>query len=180
MATEDENLQRIAAAAIPHKLGKLYSRYGQPAPRLGEEMGAEQLGRSAPTLRLGEDGTAPSLGRARSESLQEPSEEERAARTEAESMRADLEEPRDTQGYTQGEERDAGDVDYESPEALAADHSNLMDGIRQLGLGDSTHGKVAADSSDMGPEDFWRLYGTRLEGQGITRDDFFAATGTEP
>jgi hypothetical protein len=50
MPTQDELLQRIAAAAIPRKLGHLYSRYGQPAPVLGDERPpAPQLGRDRPT-----------------------------------------------------------------------------------------------------------------------------------
>src|SRR6516225_3508210 len=49
MARQDELLQQIAAASVPHRLGRVYSRYGQPAPVLGDERGAlRTLGRDRP------------------------------------------------------------------------------------------------------------------------------------
>ncbi len=180
MAREDELLQRVAAAAIPHKLGRLYSRYGQPAPALGEERTAPVLGREAI---VGGRGVHAGGQAGRPESLQPASEEERGVEEQAtrDQVARDQDEYQaaGAQGRYQGEGEEP-EADDESPEALAADHSNLMDGLRSL-QADDRHVKLAEQFPAMGPEDFWRLYGHEIESKyHLSRDDFFAATGEEP
>jgi len=165
---DDEMLQKIAAAAQPHRLGLIYSRYGQPAPVLGESYGLKNLRQTAA------QGVADSGG-SEQEARDQEADEAAIDRLRAEGTTLS---PDDAAAQAAGEQEEAAgeqDADVDNLEARTSLTGLFPDGVPQH------YRHVLNAHPDMGMEDFWHLYGHELESKhNVSRDDFFNAVEREP
>jgi hypothetical protein len=108
MPSQDELLRKIAAAAIPRRLGRVFSRYGEPAPVLGRERPSAPHAPGA----AGRPGSSQ-----QSRDFSEPSEEEEKAREAMADMAAKFEEPHDTQSESAARAEQSGGDEGMAPES---------------------------------------------------------------
>lgn len=150
-AEEAQNalLQKLAAAAMPHRLGSLYSRYGEPAP---------VLGRDRPVLSAGSRAVNALGAAGRPESSQQTTEDDAAARRaddEAFARYEDLGDPEDVERSNAENAGENRDMIVRAYGGSTPGLEDLLDSDPNLTVGDIRQFVRDSQRSGIGWED-WR------------------------